>query len=441
MIPLLVRIKNTETDAAIEAGFRRSPVRIGRNDLNDLAISESFVSQWHALVRFDEQGTTFLDLGSTNGTKLAGERLEKNVEVELDVETRLTIGPLRLSFERIELRDDQILSRRASAFELGGTRRAKRGVGVDGTVELGSATGGVARGADATMADPGVSLVDARRRKDDLIALAQRQKALLATLGPLHEAYEAAYQAFAEAARAGLGEDDGTGSRQTQIELLEETFARAFEQSELRAGLGLPARTGGGGLGAGEVDVAAWAERLAPGISAGTDPSVLLERAGAALDAMAGAYMDLRLGQKQVRADLGVEAGSESENLPPELSSSRELLAYLLDPRFDSRMRLDELSRSFADVALHQIGMVHGALDGARAVLAQLSPHAIGAAKGAAITKTSFGVGDFLWPFKAAGDYYRFASKHLALSTGDGFAKHLFGASFARAYYRVTGKR
>ncbi len=138
MHPLLVHITNQETGIKIQAGFRRSPVRIGRNHLNDLSIDEGFVSQWHGLVRFDDGGTRFLDLGSTNGTKLNGERLEQNVEIELETETQLEIGPLSLRCERVPLTDEQILPRRASALQLGGTTRISKGPGAGGTVELGS---------------------------------------------------------------------------------------------------------------------------------------------------------------------------------------------------------------------------------------------------------------------------------------------------------------
>ena len=96
MLPLLVRMRHAETGVQRDAGFRRSPVRVGRSALNDLPLDEAFVSQWHAIIRFDDEGTRFLDLGSTNGTVLHGAPLEKNVEVDLDDKTELVIGPDRL---------------------------------------------------------------------------------------------------------------------------------------------------------------------------------------------------------------------------------------------------------------------------------------------------------------------------------------------------------
>lgn len=427
MLPLLVEITNTETGARVEAGFKRSPVRIGRNALNDLAIDESFVSQWHGLVRFDDAGTRFLDLGSTNGTFLGDDRLESNVEVEVTDETRLRIGPLRVRLARLALSDDKFLPRRASPFSLGGTTRAAKGVGAGGTLELGKSG---ARSLDqiaATLSDAGRPIA-----MDQLKAMADRQRELIAKLRPLYQEYERAWAALEGPMKEALASAANETEREIRINLLEGQFELAFEHASLSG------KSPSAGSGA---DVAQWLSVLAPSVAAKwDDPEAALNRAGAVLEAFASAVMNLREGQKQVRAELGVEAGSESEALPS-FDDSRALLGYLLDPEADAAFRLDELARTFAGFAVHQLGIVNGALDGARALLAALSPQGVGAAASGAIAPTSMGFGDWLWPFRAAANYYRYVGKHLELSTGSTFTKHLFGASFARAYYRVTGAR
>ena len=45
MLPLLVRITNTQTGETEHSAFPSSPVRIGRNQLNELVLNEGFVSQ------------------------------------------------------------------------------------------------------------------------------------------------------------------------------------------------------------------------------------------------------------------------------------------------------------------------------------------------------------------------------------------------------------
>lgn len=426
MLPLLIQISNKETGAQVEAGFKRSPVRIGRNHLNDLAIDEGFVSQWHGLVRFDEAGTRFLDLGSTNGTELNGERLEKNVEIDIQPETRLAVGPLRFTFARVALRDEQVLSRRASAFQLGGTSRSTRGIAQGGTVELGGSLGSPAGGA----ASPdGATLADAAmvHKKQELVNMAKRQKALMDTVKPLYAAFEQAKTALDGAIEAGLAGASGS-ERETQTSLLSASFPNAFSK---------PGMSGEGPEGDGGVPE--WFERLSPGSSGEWEnPIMAMERAGAVLEAFAQALIDLEEGQKQIRKDLNVEAGETSL---PTFTDSRQLLGYLLDGSVDGRDRIDELARSFADLAVHQLGIVNGAVDGARAILAAMSPHSIGAVSRGAMVTTSAGIGDFVWPFGKVGAYYRYAAKHLELSTQERFTTQLFGASFSRAYYRITGRR
>ena len=433
MLPLLIRVTNQDTGARFEAGFKRSPVRIGRNKLNDLAIDEDFVSQWHGLVRFDDEGTRFLDLGSTNGTFLGEDRLEKNVEIDLGEETTLEIGPLRIGVARLALTDEQILPRRAPPVSLGGTQRRKKGVGAGGTMELSAAA---SRGVDdfaKTLAqsmsgDPNAPSMDAIRD------LAKRQKDIVAKLAPIYEKYEAARAALDEAVQEALGSAANPTERELCANLLSEVYPKAFEHAEVRDDAGMPPSGGG--------DVSEWVELVAPGTGAkakpdGWDP---LARAGAVLEAFASAYLDLRAGLRQVRTELGVDTGTEVESLP-RFDDPRALIAYLFDPQIEVTFRLDELARGFADVAVHELGIVQGAVEGARSILTVLSPQGIGAETPGALARTNMGFGDVVWPFRAAGNYYRYVSKHLDVTTSQKFRSYLFGSAFGRAYYRVTGSK
>jgi type VI secretion system protein ImpI len=77
--------------------FSQSPVRIGRNQLNDISLDDPFVSEWHGILRFDEAGAAYFDLGSTNGTVLGGKRLPKNAPVALTETSRLSIGRIDIT--------------------------------------------------------------------------------------------------------------------------------------------------------------------------------------------------------------------------------------------------------------------------------------------------------------------------------------------------------
>jgi type VI secretion system protein ImpI len=84
--------------------FSKSPIRIGRNQLNDISLQDPFVSEWHGIIRFDDRGVAYFDLGSTNGTMLDGERLAKNVPAALSPASKLQLGLLKLTVS--QQRDD-----------------------------------------------------------------------------------------------------------------------------------------------------------------------------------------------------------------------------------------------------------------------------------------------------------------------------------------------
>ena len=76
--------------------FDQSPIRVGRNALNNIVFEDRFVSEWHGMLRFDETSVTYVDLGSTNGIRLQGERLAKDTAISLR-------GPAQLGISRFEL--------------------------------------------------------------------------------------------------------------------------------------------------------------------------------------------------------------------------------------------------------------------------------------------------------------------------------------------------
>lgn len=68
---------------------------LGRADDNQLVISDDSVSSHHGEVTFDGNGWFLTDLGSTNGTKVGGERVES---VELSVGGAFTLGYVECVF-------------------------------------------------------------------------------------------------------------------------------------------------------------------------------------------------------------------------------------------------------------------------------------------------------------------------------------------------------
>jgi predicted component of type VI protein secretion system len=94
VIQIIFRDLKTGTEQRHE--FDQSPVRIGRNPLNNIVLEGNFVSGWHGIIRFDHTGTYYFDLGSTNGTCLDGKRLPKNTPTPIQQATRLTIWTFEL---------------------------------------------------------------------------------------------------------------------------------------------------------------------------------------------------------------------------------------------------------------------------------------------------------------------------------------------------------
>jgi predicted component of type VI protein secretion system len=94
VIQILFRDPRSGSEKKYE--FDQSPVRIGRNPLNNVVLEGNFVSGWHGIIRFDNTGTYYFDLGSTNGTCLDGKRLQKNTAIPVVDTTRFTIWMFEL---------------------------------------------------------------------------------------------------------------------------------------------------------------------------------------------------------------------------------------------------------------------------------------------------------------------------------------------------------
>jgi predicted component of type VI protein secretion system len=94
VIQILFRDPRSGSEKKYE--FDQSPIRIGRNPLNNVVLEGNFVSGWHGIIRFDDTGTYYFDLGSTNGTCLDGKRLQKNIAIPILQPTRFTIWMFEL---------------------------------------------------------------------------------------------------------------------------------------------------------------------------------------------------------------------------------------------------------------------------------------------------------------------------------------------------------
>lgn len=74
-----------------------APTTIGRLDTNDIVIEDPMVSRLHAEIRPESGSFTVVDLGSTNGTFVGGERVSDH---RLEDGDTITVGETKLEFRR-----------------------------------------------------------------------------------------------------------------------------------------------------------------------------------------------------------------------------------------------------------------------------------------------------------------------------------------------------
>src|SRR5438445_13894026 len=96
--PLAVRIEvaGPGRPEPTEFVYPQVPVRMGRNPLNELALEDPHVSQWHAILGYVEGALRIIDVGSRNGTRIDGRRLRGGEAVPLRGGERIDIGPFSI---------------------------------------------------------------------------------------------------------------------------------------------------------------------------------------------------------------------------------------------------------------------------------------------------------------------------------------------------------
>lgn len=94
---LSLRATDSRDGRVLDRTFDRFPIRIGRNELNDLRLDFKFVSGFHAVIERTGEGALVLrDLGSRNGCFVGGARMQAHQRVDLArAGQTFEIGPLR----------------------------------------------------------------------------------------------------------------------------------------------------------------------------------------------------------------------------------------------------------------------------------------------------------------------------------------------------------
>jgi len=82
-------------DETREVPIEGYPFTIGRSTKNTLSLKSEEISRYHAQIRFEKGNFVLEDLGSANGTKLDGKRVQR---AELKPGGRIILGPAELTF-------------------------------------------------------------------------------------------------------------------------------------------------------------------------------------------------------------------------------------------------------------------------------------------------------------------------------------------------------
>lgn len=409
--PLFIAVEGLGDQPGARHAFIKSPVRIGRSELNDLPLPSPFVSGWHAVVQFDEQDITYVDLGSTNGSTLDGVALERNVPAKVGPDSEVGIGSVRLRFGRRGVMPEGAPERPITSFSLRVSQLRTPAPPPRAT-------------------PPPVELAPSER---ELVDSALSTAAM--ELDLQYASYRGAWEHLLALIDQSLTGLDGA-SKAFALTRFAEKYEALRQEPRFRELAGLPpldARPAEPPVPRGPTTdlVAAFGSAYLPGPAeqAGrADPHELLTRTAELLEAFSTSYLELRKGYEEFGREMGVSP-VRGDGQMGRARDPRELLAYLLDPRAQGRK--DELQRAFADLMVHQVALLNGVVEGARGLLAKLDPEAVAAS-----------VSHSMFHARAAEQWREYGERwHGLADEDDGISAALFGPEFARAYTAVIGRR
>ncbi len=477
--PLTVLVEDLESGATTEHVFKRSPVRVGRNALNELTLQAPFVSLSHAVLRFQIDRVEVIDLGSTNGVHVDGKRIEPNVPVLVTAQSDVRIGALRFHFGRSptaapsavreqtefrrataeirltpgphgirlppELRMPAlrtVMAPAAGSFSLASPERTtpsprpppatpaslKAPVEVPGArvevVKLGASPDAAAVVPDAAP-EPPSRVLEATVEDVYPLYLEYRkawrrvQEAIAARSTAFSKPEQLKFCGLLEARMPGLSQEE-------QFRALAGAPGGSPESPRALVEVHAPAATLTASTGAQRALLQVFAHTYAGSAELSSDAELerLLERISEVLESFATAFLELRKGQAEFGEGIAVRAVT-SETPLRRARSPQELLRLLLDPAADGTARIDDLTGGFAEVMIHQVAMLGATRRGIRAMLDRLDPRKL--------------QGPLPWSVRLFKRWQHFESVWAALAEEEHAAQVVFGPEFARSYAMVMG--
>jgi hypothetical protein len=188
-----------------------------------------------------------------------------------------------------------------------------------------------------------------------------------------------------------------------------------------------------------------WLRRLTdnmfPPPNASINVALAMERIGEVLEVFSTAFVEMREAHGRFCDEMSLER-PPADSMLQTTKNPRLALAYLLNPSSEGASKVEELARSMADFALHQVALVSAVVEGARGMLQEISPDAVADPKAKA-PQSKGGGGGFggLFSSQAQLRWTRFRSMFTEMMEEDRFTRRLFGRPFARKYYAIMGGR
>jgi type VI secretion system protein ImpI len=404
---LHLRIVNTGNNVSVDRTFAQLPVRIGRNTLNDLTIVDRFVSQFHAVVELHGEELMLRDLGSSNGTKVSGNRAPPHEPIALAPHKQaFSIGPL-------------VIEARLGEVEDAGDR-APQSLGPARPQE------------DAVLEDSFITNINETLAFDNA-TVAAAVNAARAKFAAAEGIPKVPDVPLPKTGGGTLLIDPDAAQRQRQAALARAAAVQSSAAAEAKQRrLEQLALQG----------VREIARALMPQAGALEEPEDLvrfLSKLRDTIEVFLRCFIPLRDGYRQFASQMHLHQTGTAERKVETAQTEQELAQHLLDWNQKGPEAHKAVERTFADLMIHQLALLHAIMRGVKSLLDALSPKTVDAAfeQLAKQGKASFSWGP--WRFKELWRLY--IARHGDMDDGDKrmFAA-LFGPEFADSYkqYRST---
>jgi type VI secretion system protein ImpI len=416
-----LQITNTQDGTAFERTFDRFPIRIGRNQLNDLQIDFPFVSQFHAVLELHGNQLMLRDLGSKNGTLQRGiGKVPPNTLVDL-AKTNYEFAITTVIFQ---------------AF----------------------AQTSIDAAPSSTKRREGMVLQSVPEEPPTHPLMQAAGGALAHQFGPLYEQYRASWEQLFGAIQSSLAAVDPQARSTFCQQLAQDLPAIAGEadfknyafpnnaESQRALSADSSSREERVAL-QGLRELASWYLPAGKPVTDVDDIVGFLQNVQDTLDVFLKCFVPLRDGYKQFESQMDIKKNTR----PPSGGSSQaglsgvdrarnpsELAQQLLDWRNPSRDGSRAVESTFADLMIHQVAMLNGVMKGVKTLLAELAPQTIERALEDPKRKGTSGIQIGPFRYKQLWDLYASRYSDLADEEKEAFAL-IFGPQFVQAYAQFAG--